>query len=128
MQQIRPGDLLDDYRVDALHATSAMASVYRATDLRTGNPVALKTPCTGGGAALLARLRREAKVGREIDHPGVVSFLAERRSDPEYVAMEWVEGESIREVLLREGSLPVRRAIGIAVLICDALYCIHSLG
>jgi serine/threonine-protein kinase len=44
------------------------------------------------------------------------------------MAMEWAEGEPLRRIMAREGRLPVRRALGIAIAICDALYYVHARG
>jgi serine/threonine-protein kinase len=128
MQPLSPGDVLDDYRIEALLAVSVMASVFRATDLRTGTRVALKVPHPGADAAFQERFRREMRIGREMDHPGVVRVLPDRASTRLYMAMEWVEGEPLRRILLREGKLPVKRARSIAIAVCDAIYYVHARG
>jgi serine/threonine-protein kinase len=130
MHPLSPGDLFDDYRIEALLAVSGMASVFRATDLRTGNQVALKVPCpeAGSDAAFKERFRHEMRIGREMDHPGVVRVLPDRGSNRLCMAMEWVEGEPLRRILSREGKLPVKRALAIAIAVCDALYYVHARG
>jgi len=54
--------------------------------------------------------------------------LPDRGSTRLYMAMEWAEGESLRRIMTREGKLPVRRALGIAIAVCDALYHVHARG
>jgi serine/threonine-protein kinase len=128
MPHLWPGDVLDDYRIEAVPATGGMATVFRATDLRTGKQVALKVPHSDSDPAFIERFYREMRIGREMDHPGVVRVLPDRGGKQLYMAMEWVEGESLRGIISREGKLPVRRALAIAVAVCDALYYIHARG
>jgi serine/threonine protein kinase len=101
MDSPRPGDHLDHYRIDSLVARSGMARIFRGTDLRTGRPVAIKIPhfemeCD---PIFFDRFQREAEIGRELDHPGVVRVLADRAPSRVYMAMEWVEGRCLRLLL-----------------------------
>ena len=109
-------DQLDHFRIDGLVARGGMASVFRATDLLTGKRVALKVPHSAADA-----MAPERQTG----HPGVVRVL---ESGPAYVAMEWVEGWTLRSVLETEGRLNTERAFRIAISICDALEYLHSEG
>jgi eukaryotic-like serine/threonine-protein kinase len=107
-----------------------MASVFRATDARTGTPVAIKIPHPEAECdpVFFERFRREAAIGRELDHPGVLKVLPAVRSKRVYMAAEWVEGASLRHILDHEGKLPAERAVRIALRICEALEYIHRQG
>ena len=130
MTKLQAGDTLDHYRLDAEVARSGMSTLFRATDLRTGRPVALKVPHPEMEAdpVLLERFRREEQIGQEIDHPGVVkTFDGEDRSR-RYMVIEWVEGRLLRAIMNEEGKLPVDRAVALTVGICDALDNLHKHG
>src|SRR5262249_53760052 len=72
------------------------------------------------------RFRREEDLGQRLDHPFVVKFLRPRRKSRMYIAMELVEGTSLRALLQREKTVPVQRALDIAAKICEALVYLHD--
>ena len=127
---VRPGDRLDHYLIDSVAARSGMASIFRATDLRTGRPVAIKVPHPEmeSDPTFLARFEREAAIGSDLDHRSVMKVLTNDRGDSLYMVMEWVEGRELRKVIRQNGKLPAGRAIGITIGICGALDYIHSHG
>jgi eukaryotic-like serine/threonine-protein kinase len=123
---VRPGDVIDGYRLEALVATGGMASIFRATDTKTGCRVALKIPRRDPLA--IDRLRLETEIGRELDHPGLVKVLPADGARDRYVVMEWVDGRLLRQIMDEEGPLSSGRCIRIALAICNALEYIHSRG
>jgi serine/threonine protein kinase len=129
-KQLRPGEQIEHYRIDDVIARSTMASVFRGTDLRTNRPVAIKAPemAAESDPVFFERFRREGEIGRKLNHPGVVKVFPREERGGVYLVMEWVEGPLLRNILAREGKLPVERAVRIATEICDALYYIHSRG
>lgn len=127
---LEPGAVLDQYRLDAVVARSGMATLYRATDLRSGRTVAVKVPHPEmeSDPVLVERFRREEEIGRELDHPGIVkAFTGEERSR-RYMVLEWVEGRLLREVLNEQKRLPADRAVALTLQICDALDTMHKHG
>lgn len=122
--------MLDDYRLDAEVARSGMATLFRATDLRSGKTVAVKVPHAGleDDPVLAERFRREQEIGRELDHPGVVKTLAPERRSRQYMVLEWVEGRLLRAVLNEQKRLPVNQAVALTLCICDALDAMHKHG
>ena len=130
MTPLHTGDQLDQYRIEGVVARSGMASIFRATDLRTGGQVAIKVPHPEMEAdpALFDRFRREGEIGEKMDHPGVMRVFGESERSRIYMVMEWVEGRLLRQVLGEQGKLPPERAIRIAIAICDALDYIHRNG
>jgi serine/threonine-protein kinase len=125
-----PGERLDRFRLEELAATGGMASVFRATDTESGARVAVKVPHPEAECdpVLFDRFRREAEVGRKLDHPGVMKVLPEEKRSRVYMVMEWIDGRLLRDVLSEEGTLAPRRALPIALAICDALDHIHGSG
>lgn len=130
MTSIHPGDQLDNYRIDSLVARSGMASIFRATDTRTGSPVAIKIPHpeVESDPVFFDRFHREQDIGTKLEHPSVMKVLADSNRSQIYMVMEWVEGRLLREILREQRKLPPERAVRIAIGICDALEYIHNHG
>jgi eukaryotic-like serine/threonine-protein kinase len=124
---IRSGDLLDHYRLEGLVATGGMASIFRATDTKTGRSVAVKIPHPEKLADRFAldRFHHESEIGRKFDHPGIVKLLPNDGSSHRYAVMEWIEGRLLREII-DDQKLAIERAIRVTIAICDALDYIHS--
>jgi serine/threonine protein kinase len=127
---LSPSDQLDHYRIDSMVSRSGMATIFRATDQRDGRVVALKVPhpeleCD---PLFFDRFHREAEIGRKFDHPGVVKVLPQFDASRVYMAMEWVEGRLLREILDEEKKLDPGRAVRITLGICQALEYIHNGG
>ena len=101
MTSVHDGDQIDHYRVDGLVARSGMASIMRATDTRTGRQVALKIPHPEmeSDPVLYDRFQREMAIGQKLDHPGVMKVFPDDDRSQLYMAMEWVDGRLLREIL-----------------------------
>ena len=107
-----------------------MASIFRGTDLRTGQPVAIKVPHLEmeSDPLYFDRFRREAEIGKKLDHPGVLKVLHDDEQSRMYMAMEWVDGKLLRQILNEQKKLPPERAVRITLAILDALNYIHGQG
>jgi serine/threonine-protein kinase len=130
MSQLKPGDALDHYRIDAVVAHSGMSTLYRATDVKSGRQVALKVPHPEMEAEpiLLERFKREEEIGQLLDHPGVVKTYDGEERSRVYMVIEWVNGRLLRSILNEEKKLPVERAVTIVLRIGDALDYMHKHG
>lgn len=131
MTPVHPGDELDHYRLERLVARSGMASIFCATDMRTGAQVALKIPHPEAecDVAFYERFQREGQIGRESDHPGVIKVKeSDNSTRVVYLVLEWVDGRPLREILAEEGKLDPERAIRIACSVCEALDYLHANG
>jgi serine/threonine-protein kinase len=130
MTPLNVGDQVDRFRIERLVARGGMASVYAATDLDTDARVALKIPHpeVEADVVFFDRFRREASICCEMDHPGVVRAVPVDRPGRLYLALEWVEGRTLREILDETGPLEPARAVRIAISVCDALDYLHSRG
>ena len=98
---LHAGSLLDHYRIESLVARSGRASIFKGTDPRTGSPVAIKVPhlemeCD---PVFFDRFRREADIGRRMDHPGVMKVKPGGGHSRVYMVMEWVDGRLLRQLL-----------------------------
>src|SRR6185312_4346848 len=130
MSGLHPGDQLDHYRIDGLAARSGMASIFRGTDLRTGQAVAIKVPHPEmeGDPIFFDRFDREGEIGKKLDHPGVVKVLSDEDRSRRYMVMEWVDGRLLRQILNETKKLSPERAIKITRGLCSALDYIHRQG
>ena len=128
MAQPEAGELLDHYQLDNVVAHSGMATIFRATDQRTGRQVAIKVPHpeVESDPALFDRFRREADIGRRLDHPGVMKVLPEEDRNQVYMVMEWVDGKLLRQLLQQERKLPLEQVVNIVLQICDVLEYVHK--
>ncbi len=127
---MKEGEQIEHYRIDGVVAEGPMSSVFKGTDLRTNQAVAIKAPqlAAESDPVFFERFRREAEIGRKLDHPGVIKVFPREDRAGVYMVMEWVDGTLLRELMAGEGKLPVERAVKITTEICDALYYIHSRG
>ena len=107
-----------------------MASIFCATDLRSGKQVAIKVahPEMESDPVFFERFKREEEIGTKLNHPGVMKVIAEDGRSRLYLVMEWVEGRLLRQILSEQGKLPQDRAVRIARAICDTLDYIHTHG
>ena len=108
-----------------------MGEVYRATDLRLGQPVALKflPEEMARDATALTRFHNEVRIARQVAHPNVcrVYDIGEVEGLP-YLSMEYVDGEDLHSLLRRIGRLPSDKAIEIARKLCAGLAAAHDKG
>ncbi len=106
-----------------------MAIVYKARDLVLNRPVAVKVLrpqfCTDDD--FINRFRREAQAVASLSHPNVVSvYDVGQDHDIYYMVMEYIEGSTLKDLINRQGALPVAEAVRIAVQVCDALDHAHQ--
>lgn len=127
---LETGNTLDHFRIDEPVAESGMASIFRATDLRDGKRVALKVPhfAMEADPALFDRFQREEAIGIALDHPNVMRIYPVEDRSRVYMAMEWVEGRLLRQIIYEQGKMPTERAIKITLGILKALEYIHKNG
>ncbi|MFJ9003525.1 Stk1 family PASTA domain-containing Ser/Thr kinase [Streptomyces canus] len=126
------GQVLDGrYRVDARIAVGGMATVYRALDTRLDRVLALKVmhPALAADGTFVERFIREAKSVARLAHPNVVQVF-DQGTDGSYVylAMEYVAGCTLRDVLRERGALQPRAALDILEPVLAALGAAHRAG
>ena len=129
MRDLVVGDTLDQYLLTDLLARSGMATIFKAHDQFSGATVALKIPHVQLEADVVfaQRFEREEAIGQKLDHPGVVHVLKPREKSRLYMAMEYVEGRSLR-ALMRGEPLPRAQALDVARQVGDALVYLESQG
>src|SRR5579875_763907 len=117
------------YRLLRPLGTGGMASVYLAEDLRLGRRVAVKIlhPQFAADPAFVARFEQEARLAASLSHPNIVRvYDVGHDGDRHYIVMEYVEGETLKDTIAREGALPVTRALEIVGGVLAALDAAHA--
>lgn len=130
MREVNVGEKLDQYELTDLIARSGMASIFKARDLLNGATVAIKVPYMQFESDLVFfnRFEREEDVGKRLDHPAIIKVLTPRRKSRMYIAMEYVEGVSLRALMRENRPMTPERALELARQICEALVYMHSQG
>jgi serine/threonine-protein kinase len=123
--------LLDRYRIIALLGRGGMGEVYRATDLKLGQSVALKflPESAARDERALARFHNEVRIARQVSHPNVcrVYDIGEIEG-MQFLSMEYVDGEDLGSLLRRIGRVPADKALEIARKLCAGLAAAHDKG
>jgi predicted ATPase len=127
---LSPGTRFGIYEILQRLGAGGMGEVYRARDTRLGREVAIKTLSLERGSQpeALARFELEARSACALNHPNIVTiYELGHVSGTRYIAMELVNGETMRK-LLASGPIPFRKAVAIAAQIADALAKAHEIG
>jgi serine/threonine-protein kinase len=123
--------LADRYRIIGLLGRGGMGEVYRADDLKLGQPVALKflPKHLSADPALLERFHAEVRNARQVSHPHVCRVYDIGEVDGHhFLSMEYVDGEDLATLLRRIGRLPPAKAVEIARQLCAGLAAAHERG
>ena len=119
------------YEIISELGQGAMGVVYKARDPLIGRMVALKTITSGlaGKPELLERFYQEARSAGALQHPNIVTiFELGKEGDVPYIAMEFLEGDSLEKIVARRDAMPLSKKIGFMSQICSALDYAHKHG
>ncbi len=125
------GSRLASYRLDEQIGRGGMAVVYRAYDTRLERPVAIKVlaPELARDEAFRQRFIRESRTAAAVDHPNIIPiFEAGEANGVLFIAMRFVHGPNVQELVDAEGPLPAARACHIITQVAAALEAAHSHG
>jgi eukaryotic-like serine/threonine-protein kinase len=125
------GEKLGSFRIDGTLGVGAMGVVYRATHEPTGKPAAVKVvhKDIAQKGKTYERFQREAEILKQFRHPNIVRFLAlGRYQGTSYIAMEYIPGKTLEQVLNERGALPWQEVVELGIQICDALQYAHDHG
>ncbi|MGH2693080.1 MAG: protein kinase domain-containing protein [Actinomycetota bacterium] len=121
----------DRYEIRSTLGRGGMATVYEGHDRVLDRPVAIKVLAEryAGDEKFVTRFQREARAAAGLSHPNIVSVFDTGDTDGEhYIVMELVEGETLADVLDREGPLSPERAARICGTVAQALRAAHDQG
>jgi len=123
------GKRLGKYVILEQIATGGMAVLYKARDTSLNRHVALKVLLSSLAvdSSMVARFHREAEATAKLSHPNIVPvYDVGEEEGVHYIAMEYVEGESLSEIIVREAPLAPERALGIVEQVAHGLAAAHE--
>jgi serine/threonine protein kinase len=118
------------YRVLEVLGEGASSRVFVAEHLEDGRRVALKLmlPCHGDSLTKVMRFTLEAELLERLKHPNIVRIIERGIANERYVALELLNGETLRDRLVRESVLSLRDSLQIATQVASALEAVHAAG
>lgn len=133
MTVLAPGKMLGTrYEIKSVLGVGGMGMVYKANDKELGEVLAIKTlkpEMLTGDSGALERFKSEIKLARKIAHRNVVrTYDLGEVNGLYYISMEYVEGKSLKDLLVERGRLPVSIVLPIAKQLCRALEVSHDEG
>ncbi|MGH2846975.1 MAG: serine/threonine-protein kinase, partial [Thermoleophilaceae bacterium] len=131
MAELSTGAVVAGYRIEDVAGRGGMGVVYRATQLALDRPAALKViaPDLADDVMFRERFKRESHTAASIDHPNVLPVYEAGETDGQlYIAMRYVEGTDLRELIRREGQLPPARTVRVLEQVAAALDAAHRRG
>jgi len=124
--------LASKYRIEELINEGGMGAVYRGTHVLMDKVVAIKVlhPSLAADDKIVARFSREAKAASRISHPHAlnVTDFGEDENGIVFLVMEYLKGETLKEVIHKDGPMPIERAVEIIRQVCGALEAAHAEG
>ena len=125
--------MLAGYRLEALVGSGGMAVVFRARDERLDRLVALKilepSRAAASDPAFRERFIAESRAAAKVDHPNIIPvYEADEADGVPFIAMRFVHGTDLRQVLERQGALVAERAVEYISQVASALDAAHAAG
>jgi serine/threonine protein kinase/dipeptidyl aminopeptidase/acylaminoacyl peptidase len=128
---ISPGTRLGPYEVLAPLGAGGMGEVYRARDPKLGREIALKilSAATASDPDRRQRFELEARAASALNHPNILTIYDISEADGSlYIAMELVEGKTLRELVVSGDPLPTKKLLEYGVQIAEGLAKAHAAG
>jgi len=129
---LQPGDVLGGrYEILQLLGEGGMGAVYKAMDRELNRPVALKLirPELASNPSILARFKQELLLAHQVTHKNVIRIYDLGDAEGvKFITMEFVEGEDLRALILRQKKFPPEEAVEIIQQVCRALEAAHAVG
>lgn len=126
------GKDIKGYLIEKKLGEGGMGAVFKATKIAENIPIAIKviSPMLLVNSRFVKRFQREAKVGKALAHPNIIQVLeyGETEDGLLFMAMEFVDGETLKSYLATSGVLPAKRSAEILKQLCDAMDAAHKRG
>ncbi|WP_280262784.1 Stk1 family PASTA domain-containing Ser/Thr kinase [Nocardia wallacei] len=130
-----PKNLSSRYELGEIIGFGGMSEVHKARDLRLGRDVAIKVlrADLARDPTFYLRFKREAQNAAALNHPAIVAVYDTGEAEVDggplpYIVMEYVDGETLRDIVRGKGPLPPRRAMEVIADVCAALDFSHKNG
>lgn len=129
---LSPGTVLGHrYEIVAMLGEGGMGTVYKATDRELNRPVAIKVirPELARNRAIIERFKQELLLAHQVTHKNVIRIYDLGEAEHvKFITMEYIDGENLRDLLLRKNKLAPEEAVEIMQQVCRALDAAHSVG
>lgn len=128
---LQVGDQFDHFQIRAHVAQGGMADIYTAHDLMNGHEVVLKIPnrMMIGDPAQYERFQRELEIMRTLNHPAIQKGLGSGQYNrTPYLVTEWVNGQSMRDLICNRAPLPPEEAINLIRKVAEGIAYCHDNG
>ena len=119
------------YELEELVGKGGMSSVYRARDRLLERTVAIKLlhEHYSRDADYVERFRREARAAAKLSHPNIVTVIDRGQADGrQFIVFEYVDGQNLKQLVERQGRLPLRTTLELWIVIGRALAFAHASG
>ena len=123
--------MLLHYRLLKKVGSGGMGEVYKADDTKLGRTVAIKVLPESANENLAAKRRflKEAQSASALNHPNIVTIHAiEEVEGVDFIVMEYIDGQTLKALIEREGALPLANLLDIGTQVADALEAAHEIG
>src|SRR6184192_3309504 len=121
----------DRYELEELVGNGGMSSVFKARDRMLDRNVALKILHEHylDDDEYVERFRREARAVAQLSHPNIVTVIDRGEEDGrQFIVFEFIDGKTLKELVQREGPLPLREAVELAIGVAHGLAFAHANG
>ena len=122
---------IDEFEIGDVLGVGTVGTIYRCTDKRSGQAVALKRllPMVASNALIVRRFEREMLILEKLSHPNIVQYYGGGKDgDHLFYAMEVVSGGTMKQLLSCYGSLTWQEAVACGTQLCSALQHAHNHG
>src|SRR5215831_15239045 len=126
-----PSQMFLHYRVLEKIGSGGMGEVFKAEDTKLGRTVALKILPASANENITAKKRflKEAQAASALNHPNIVTIHAIEEADGvDFIVMEFIEGQTLKAMIERDGALPLAKLVDIGIQVADALAAAHEVG
>jgi serine/threonine protein kinase/tetratricopeptide (TPR) repeat protein len=131
MSSQEPQQMLLHYRLAGKIGSGGMGEVYKAEDTKLGRTVAIKllSGAVHKNLAAKRRFMKEAQSASALNHPNIITIHAIEETDGlDFIVMEYVEGQTLRELIESDGALPLTKLLDVGTQVADALDAAHEIG
>jgi serine/threonine-protein kinase len=131
LAEILVGQMLTEYKITGKLGQGGMATVFKAVQTTLKRPAAIKilSPQMAQDTALLARFHQEAISAANLEHPHIVPiYEVDEAQGYHFIAMKYIDGDSLKRIIAREGRLALSRVQSLVDQIAEALDYAHGRG
>jgi serine/threonine protein kinase/tetratricopeptide (TPR) repeat protein len=131
MSSLEPQQMLLHYRLVEQIGSGGMGEVYKAEDTKLGRTVAIKLlpAAVNENTTAKRRFLKEAQSASALNHPNIITIHAiEETEGLDFIVMEFIEGQTLKELIGRDGALPLTKLLDIGIQVADALDAAYEIG